>query len=150
MTKRRGMSATPEYMAWSGARQRCHNPKNPAYYRYGGRGIEVCDRWRNNFAAFLEDMGRRPSADHSLDRKDNDKGYEPGNCRWATMIEQQHNRRPWGKAGLKGAVKVRRRWMAQIQTNGNHRYLGLFKTPEEASAAYWAAYEAEQAEGKTP
>jgi hypothetical protein len=144
MSRDRGICGTPEYMAWVSAKQRCHNPNNPAYARYGGRGIAVCERWRNNFAAFMEDMGPKPSPTHSLDRKDNDKGYEPDNCRWATMIEQQHNRRPWSACGLKGAVKMRRRWMAQIQTNGKHRYLGLFKTAEEASAAYWAAYEAEQ------
>jgi hypothetical protein len=73
--------------------QRCTNPKNPAYHWYGGRGITVCERWLSS-ANFLADMGKRPSPKHSLDRKDNGKGYEPGNCRWATVPEQLANRRP--------------------------------------------------------
>ena len=82
---------TPEYRAWESMVQRCTNPKHAKWKTYGGRGIAVCDRWRS-FAAFLEDMGLRPSTEHSLDRKDNDRGYEPGNCRWATRKEQMRNR----------------------------------------------------------
>ncbi|WCS27247.1 hypothetical protein LOK46_10640 [Methylobacterium sp. NMS14P] len=85
-------ATTAEYEAWRKARQRCENPKNPRYASYGGRGIQVCERWRD-FAAFFADMGSRPTPAHQLDRKDNDKGYEPGNCRWATPAEQMVNRR---------------------------------------------------------
>jgi len=73
---------------------RCENPACAAYARYGGRGITVCARWRDSFEAFLADVGPRPSPRHSIDRKDNDKGYEPGNCRWATPSEQNANQRP--------------------------------------------------------
>jgi hypothetical protein len=74
--------------------QRCTNPRNKRYADYGGRGIQVCDRWRTSFAAFLEDMGRRPSPEHSIDRyPNNDGNYEPGNCRWATAKQQRANRR---------------------------------------------------------
>lgn len=68
----------------------------------GEKGIRVCDRWISNFLNFLEDMGTLPSPDHSIDRKDNDKGYEPGNCRWATQAEQSKNRKwtPWIRLGL--------------------------------------------------
>jgi predicted DNA-binding transcriptional regulator AlpA len=78
--------------------QRCTNPNDPGYRYYGGRGITVCERWRNSFEAFLEDMGRKPSPELSLDRIDNDKltdSYSKENCRWATKKEQNQNRRPW-------------------------------------------------------
>lgn len=84
---------TPEYQAWIGMRVRCNNPKARNFHDYGGRGITVCDKWNASFEAFRDDMGLRPSPDHSLDRIDNSKGYFPNNCRWATPSEQQSNRR---------------------------------------------------------
>lgn len=80
-----------EYSSWSGARQRCYNPKCARYKRYGGRGIKMCERWRNSFDNFLEDMGRCPDG-LTLDRIDLDGDYEPSNCRWADKITQATNR----------------------------------------------------------
>lgn len=90
--ERHGMTRTPEYTAWASMWQRCGNPKAQRYPTYGGRGITVCDRWML-FGNFLADMGKRPTAGHSLDRVDNDGNYERGNCRWATRSEQQLNKR---------------------------------------------------------
>lgn len=89
----RGAGTTPEYVAWRAAINRCENKKDKKYPDYGGRGIRVWSGWRGDYMAFLGHVGRRPSADHSLDRIDNSKGYEPGNVRWATKIEQASNRR---------------------------------------------------------
>ena len=83
---------TPEYDVWRGMLKRCYVPGQQSYPRYGGRGIEVCGRWRQDFPAFLADVGPRPSPAHSIDRFPNPNGnYEPGNVRWATRTEQQRN-----------------------------------------------------------
>jgi hypothetical protein len=79
---------TPEYQAWRGIIQRCYNPGSSGYHNYGGRGVTMCDAWRHDYPAFLAHIGRKPSPRHSVDRIDNEKGYEPGNVRWATMKEQ--------------------------------------------------------------
>lgn len=95
----KGNVSAPEYSAWCLARTRCHNPNNQAFKDYGARGISMCDRWRvgedgkSGFECFIADMGDRPTPRHSLDRVENDKGYSPDNCRWATRIEQMRNTR---------------------------------------------------------
>lgn len=90
-----GWVGTPTYKSWDSAKQRCFNPNDDHYDRYGGRGITMCMRWRRSFKAFLADMGERPEG-MTLDRINNDGHYEPGNCRWATGSEQSSNRKnPW-------------------------------------------------------
>jgi hypothetical protein len=77
---------------WGGMIDRCYNPNNVSWAYYGGRGIRVCDEWRHSVAAFIRDVGPRPSMEHSIDRIDNDGNYEPGNVRWATRKQQGRNR----------------------------------------------------------
>lgn len=89
-----GMSKTAEYNIWCGLIARCFNQNDPAYYKYGGRGITVCKRWLNSFMDFYQDIGPRPGPEYSVDRyPNNDGNYEPGNCRWATPTEQANNTR---------------------------------------------------------
>ena len=88
--KKHGHHNTPTYGSWKGMKARCDNPNDPYFHKYGGRGIGYCMRW-SAFDAFLADMGERPDG-MTLDRKDNDKDYEPGNCRWATTTQQNRNR----------------------------------------------------------
>ncbi len=89
-----GGKRSPTYSVWIGMKRRCKDVKFKDFPKYGGRGISVCERWDRSFVAFLEDMGERPSRDHSIDRLDPGGNYEPGNCRWATAMEQltEHKR----------------------------------------------------------
>lgn len=108
-----GMAYSAEHRAWSKAKGRCHCPTDAGHSEYGGRGIQMCERWRNSFEAFLHDVGMRPSSEHSLDRIDVNKGYEPGNVRWATRIEQANNTRRkrienFSEADLLAELKRRR------------------------------------------
>lgn len=120
-----GDSGTPEHNAWLSMINRCRDLKNEVY---GGRGIRVCDRWEprhgGSYQNFLADMGRRPSVKHSLDRRDNDAGYTPTNCRWATAEEQARNTRRI----LKPAEYHVRQILKDIGENPNRP--GLLDTPK--------------------
>lgn len=87
-----GLRHLPEYNIWVGIKERCHNPNTIAYKDYGEKGIKVHSSWIKSFATFYDEVGSRPSDKHWLDRIDNTKGYEPGNCKWSTPTEQANNR----------------------------------------------------------
>jgi hypothetical protein len=101
---------TKEYTAWVGMKKRCHNPTADQYPNYGGRGIIVCEKWRNSYEAFLLDVGRAPSRRHTIDRINSNGNYEPGNCRWATPVEQSRNRRITRRLEIDGVVLPLTEW----------------------------------------
>lgn len=106
LSKKHGKFGTKIYSVWTGMKSRCYYEKNENYINYGARGIKVCERWKNSFINFYEDMGDKPSAKHQLDRIDNDGDYEPSNCRWVTPSENCLNRRnKENKTGFKN-IKV--------------------------------------------
>ena len=125
---------TTEYVTWCSMRQRCADPASRSYPLYGGRGITVCDEWRDDYAAFLAHVGRRPSPRHSLDRIDNERGYEPGNVRWALPEVQARNTRSNRLITHDGQTFCLAEWSART---GIHRAtidvrLGLGWSPERA------------------
>jgi hypothetical protein len=101
---------TPEYASWLAMRRRCADPHTTDYKHYGGRGITVCDRWQNDYVAFLEDMGRKPGIKYSVERIDNDGNYEPGNCKWANQIEQCNNTRSNRLICMDGDTRTVSQW----------------------------------------
>lgn len=110
-----GMSgATPEYRAWAHMLRRCYTPTTREYRHYGGRGIKVCDRWRESFENFYADMGPRPTADHSIDRIDNDGDYEPKNCRWTTAGVQARNTRKNVNLTFNGKTQTISEWTREL------------------------------------
>lgn len=105
-----GLTNTITYVSWEAMNQRCYDRKSINYRRYGGRGVMVCQRWRESFPSFLADMGERPSLAHSLDRIDNNGPYEPGNCRWATDKQQSRNRANNRLLTYKGETRCVMEW----------------------------------------
>lgn len=107
-------SYTPEHKVWDSMLQRCLNPASQCYASYGGRGITVCDRWLK-FENFIQDMGKRPSANHSIERVCNNEGYNPDNCKWATRSEQARNRRSSRFIAHEGQTKTLIEWSEVLQ-----------------------------------
>jgi len=108
-TTKHGMWKTPEYNAWRDMRSRCYRSTHRHFKNWGGRGITVCERWRESFEAFYEDMGPRPEG-HSIDRIDNSGNYEPGNCRWTTSTQQLRNTRRNNLLTVRGRTQCITAW----------------------------------------
>lgn len=109
----RGKSGTPEWRGWRAMKNRCTNPNDVFYSKYGGRGITICNRWLK-YENFLEDMGRKPSHKHTLDRINNDGNYEPANCKWSTPIEQANNKRNTKYVTYKGKTDTVANWAREL------------------------------------
>jgi hypothetical protein len=109
---RHGMARTQAYRAWLQMIQRCENPNTRNYNNYGGRGIAVCDEW-HDYSNFLRDMGAKP-AGYTLDRRDNDKGYNKENCRWATTSQQNNNKRQQRRLTLNGRTQTVAEWVLEL------------------------------------
>lgn len=132
-----GMCRSVEYNTWRGMLERCNNPKNIAYQRYGGRNITVCDRWYK-FENFFEDMGFRPK-ELTIERRDNEEGYSKTNCYWANKTVQSRNRRisKTNKTGVRGVRwnKVSKRYQVNIGCGYKQLFLGCFTELEQAVEA---------------
>lgn len=115
---------TPEYTSWQSMWSRCSRSSNSRYARYGGRGIRVAARWKT-FANFLADMGPRPGPGYSIDRINNDGNYEPGNCRWATVGEQNRNNSSTHFVTFKGKTLCVTDWAIELGLNRNTLYQRL-------------------------
>ncbi len=109
----KGRAPTKLYYTWQAMMARCYNVKNKRFADYGGRGVLVCERW-HTFELFAADMGEPPTADHQIDREENDKGYEPSNCRWATRYEQAQNKRNTRTITYDGRTQTISAWAAEI------------------------------------
>lgn len=109
----------PEYNAWVGIKRRCLNVNDASYHNYGGRGIKVCNRWKDSFKNFWDDMGKRPSKKHSIDRINNDGNYEPNNCRWATDLQQMRNKRGLRLITIDNQTKCLTEWAEHLNLDIN-------------------------------
>lgn len=134
----KGVKPSSEYVAWKSMKERCLKKYNHAYKSYGGRGIVICDRWLNSFENFINDMGYKPSEKHSLDRIDNNGNYEPNNCRWATLKEQNENRRSNIWIEFRGYKKILSEWcrLFGIPNNGRLNIMLKNKNFEEIFEYY--------------
>ena len=117
-----GMYNTSEYRIWQNMKKRCYSEKSKGYPDYGARGITVCDEWKESFEAFYRDVGPRPSPHHTLDRRDNDKGYDKENCRWATWEEQANNRRNNIFHVYQGVARTLAGWIKEFNLDYQQAY----------------------------
>ncbi|MGX0433104.1 AP2 domain-containing protein [Staphylococcus hominis] len=142
--RKHGMAGTPIYRKWKNIKGRCFNPNTSNYKWYGGRGITMCQKWKDDFSEFYKDVGNIPFEGAELDRIDNNGNYEPNNVRWVDHRTNSNNRRKYhNKTGYTGVTYKPNsdKYQAQLYKNKKFIYLGLFDTPEEAYKAYLKAKE---------
>lgn len=120
-------SHSPEWDSWQHMKRRCENSKDASYHNYGGRGIRVCKRWLESFDNFIADMGKRPTAGHTLERKNNNGHYTPENCRWATRLEQASNTRRSHRITVNGVTLTIEQWARHtgISSKAIHRRIQI-------------------------
>jgi len=111
------MSRSPEYKAWQHMKDRCYKPTDKSFKNYGGRGIEVCQEWRDSFLAFYNHIGKRPSSKHSIDRINNNGNYKPGNVRWANRKVQANNSRHNHLITIDGITQTITQWGKATNTS---------------------------------
>lgn len=126
---------TPEYRTWSNIKTRTANPNCKEFENYGGRGVLMCKDWLNSFQTFFEDMGKRPSPQHSIERKDVDGGYAKDNCYWANIWQQAANKRNSNKTVGVRFVKKTGKWLAELEVNKKKVLSKRFDAYEEAVKA---------------
>lgn len=131
----RGHDKTPEYSVWSGMHRRCTNPKAKHFAIYGGRGITVCSRWAR-FEEFLADMGPRPGPEYSIERKDRNGNYEPGNCVWATAKVQGNNTSRNRFLEIRGERLTIAQWAERSGTPAGHIWARLNRGWDPSRAVY--------------
>ena len=143
LSKTHGLGSTRLYTIWISMKMRAYNPKHKHYNDYGGRGITICEEWKNDFVPFYNwamANGYEENKGLSIDRIDNDGNYCPENCRWTTPTMQSRNQRIYksNTSGYKGVCyhKGNNKYTAQIKVNNKSIYLGIFPTAVEAGIAY--------------
>lgn len=113
---------TSEYVAWCNILKRCYNENDESYLWYGGKGIFVCERWKNDFATFFKDMGVKPAPKYTIERVDNDGPYSPENCRWATWKEQNRNRKDNRLITYSGKILCLTEWAEKLGVTRDFLY----------------------------
>ena len=136
MARKHGATGTSEWNIWRGMLSRCYCKTSTEYFRYGARGITVCDEWRASFPAFLEHVGKRPSPLYSIERLKNELGYEPGNVKWATDKEQARNTRRNRWIVFQGQRKLIDDWINELGLGKTTFYRAAKRLPDDEALAY--------------
>lgn len=134
-----GQSKAPEYNVWRAMKRRCYTKNDKNFHLYGGRGIKVCDQWKNDFNRFLDDVGPRPSSHHTLDRIDSSGNYEPSNVRWASRKEQSRNRRCVKRVPFRGMLCSSGEIAEQVGLNRYQVFYQVFRMKRNPDELWGAA-----------